>query len=237
MSTHVIPHRTDPFVQALQRVQASEHNGGNIHFGAPRETPHNGIDLGVSVNTPLQVPADKVILIGTTREDSTAGQSMGNAIILFVPDPVTPYFLALIHLSPKTFDHLHHANISIGTELTSESGLNNIIAYTGSSAIRNSAPHLHVTVATDFTFGGRNYTASEFMKMHTNRELSAFLQKKNFYAFVPSAHIRDPSSLVGYLDPTELIKNGSLRFSTEPRPRLLSKDDHVPSQLIRQRTD
>lgn len=210
-----IPRKIEPFEVAFKAVERSIQYGGNIHYAAPRKPPHNGIDLGVPEGTPIQVPADRVVLIGITKEKSPAGKSMGNALIFFVPNNGNPYFLALLHLSPKTFQQLRRSHFSIGSEIVSEPGVNTVVAYGGKSGINNSGPHVHVNATTEFMYGGQNYTAIQFMGMYRQDKLEQFLQGKNFSSILPASRLHS-NSLAGFLDPTELIRKGTLRFSTQP---------------------
>ncbi|MEW6035787.1 MAG: hypothetical protein AB1529_04185 [Candidatus Micrarchaeota archaeon] len=219
-----VPRRTDPFEEAFAAVGASERRGGYIHFGARRTNPHNGIDLAVPEGTPIQVPASRAVLIGITREGSAAGRSMGNALIFFVPDERRPYFLALLHLSPRTFAHLRRSHVSIGSEMSSGPGTGSVVAYSGSSAIQSSAPHVHVTATTEFMFGGRVFTARNFLAMERGGELARYLRGKNFFALQTRARIRQPDSLSGYMDPAALMRDGSLRLSSQPQPALLASE-------------
>ncbi len=215
-----VPVRADPFEQAFRLVERSERTGGGIHFGAQRTNPHNGIDLFVPEGTPIQVPAGRAVLIGTTRADSPAGRSMGNALIFFIPGE-RPYFVALLHLSDRTFTHLRRARISIGTEVEAQpggGGRGAVVAYSGSTACGPSAPHVHVTATTEFQFGGRTYTAAQFMERYDSGSLSGFLRGKNFYALMTASRYRNPSSLSGYEDPSGLIRRQELRLASVPAP-------------------
>jgi hypothetical protein len=222
-TAHKIPRRADPFEEAFRLVERSKRTGGGIHFGAQRTAPHNGIDLFVPENTPLQAPAERAVLIGTTLESSAAGRSMGNALIFFVPNEGRPYFVALLHLSARTFQHLRRARLSVGSVVEARPGSEaTAVAYSGSSACGPSAPHVHVTATTEFMFGGRSYTAEGFMEMYRRGELGTFLQGKNFYALMPASRYRQPNSLAGYLDPAELIRRRELRLSAQPQPPLVA---------------
>ena len=141
------PRSTDPFEAAIQTIHL-----GSRYFGAGRDTAHVGIDLFVHMRTPLQAPVERAVLIGVTRADSIPGVSMGNALVLFVPNEKQPYFLALLHLDKKTFKVLKEKNI--GAELVSEPGVSRIIAYTGNSA-SGPNPHLHVTAGIRFQLAGK----------------------------------------------------------------------------------
>src|SRR5271157_2386278 len=163
----LVPARQDPFEDAIHAVHL-----GTRFFGATgpnRLTAHDGMDLFVPKGTPVQVPAEKVILIGVTRQDSVPGESMGNALVFFVPDKKQPYFLALLHLDRRTFKVLNERHV--GTELLSEPGVNRIVAYTGNSpSVQN--PHLHVTVAVRFQIYGKIYTAGDFMEIYDGNAMS-----------------------------------------------------------------
>ncbi|MFH0885401.1 MAG: hypothetical protein V1861_06860 [Candidatus Micrarchaeota archaeon] len=230
-----VPRRADPFEQAFRLVDRSERTGGGFHFGAVRQTPHNGIDLFVPEGIPIQVPAHRAVLIGTTRESSPAGRSMGNALIFFIPNEGRPYFVSLLHLSPRTFQLLRRERISIGTEVEMRpGGEGSPVAVTGRSATGASGPHVHVSATTEFQFGGRSYSADSFMEMHQRGELGAYLRGKNFFALMPAARYRDPSSLAGYLNPADLIRQGALRMSSQPSPVLVARDvERAQSALIR----
>lgn len=232
----VVPVKRDPFEKALKgvedsRLDAEKARTGRTrswrtwHFGGSRTYPHNGIDLFVNVNTPIQVPAhpDKsVFLIGVTRHDSPAGRSMGNALVFFVPDAEKPYFLAFLHLSDKTFKKLNE--MDVGRELLSESGKDNVVAYSGRTAA-GKGPHLHVTALTSFAFGGKTYTAEDFMKLHSEGKLRAELNKRNFFAVVSPHRTKNPKSMVGYLDPEELIRQGRLRVSSLPAKKIAAREE------------
>src|SRR4030095_3908435 len=91
-----VPRKAEPFEEAFESV-----GFGTRYFGAKRgeNYRHQGIDLFVGKNTPVQVPAREAILIGVTRhKGSDAGKTMGNALVFFVPDPQRTYFLAFLHL-------------------------------------------------------------------------------------------------------------------------------------------
>jgi|GEM_PF-2910221 len=212
------PRNVDPFKAAIESMHL-----GSRYFGAGRGTAHVGIDLFVHIRTPVQVPAEKAVLIGVTRSDSIAGITMGNALVLFVPDEKQPYFLALLHLDRKTFRVLREKNI--GDELSAEPGVSRIVAYTGNSA-SGPIPHLHVTAGTRFQLAGKLYTAQEFMRMYKEKDLTAaFLRPLNpngrsgVVSIKPPGNgiIKDKKGLLaaGYLDPEELMRKG-LRFSTQP---------------------
>jgi len=219
-----VPRRADPFEQAFRQVERSERTNGGFHFGAARQTPHNGIDLFVPVDLQLQVPAERAVLIGTTRESTPAGRSMGNALIFFVPNDGRPYFVSLLHLSPRTFQLLRREHIGIGTEVEMRPGRDGTpVAVTGRSATGPSGPHVHVSATTEFQFGGRSYTADSFMEMYRQNELGAFLRGKNFYALMPASRYRNPASLAGYVNPADLIRRGELRVSSQPQPALIAR--------------
>ncbi len=208
-----VPRKTDPFERAFREV-----DGGTRYFGAPRgERRHPGMDLFVSKNTPVQPPADRAVLIGVTRHrKSEAGKTMGNALVFFVPDAEQPYFLAFLHLSPRTFRVLRERDI--GTEIHGETG-GRVVAYTGDSATERAGAHLHVTAMTTFQFGGTVYTAREFMEKYREGTLADFLGRRNFTSITPPGALRSRRSLAGYVDPMELVRGGHLRISSLPVPR------------------
>ena len=217
-----VPRRADPFEQAFRLVERSERTNGGIHFGGQRTNPHNGIDLFVPEGTPIQTPAGRAVLIGTTRESSPAGRSMGNALIFFVPGE-RPYFVALLHLSPRTFQHLRRSHISIGGEVAAgRSSEGTVVAYAGSSATGPSGPHVHVSATSEFQFGGKTYTAAEFMERYDRGELPQYLRGKNFFAIMPASRYRNPSSLQGYLDPAQLMRRQELRVASLPAPVMIA---------------
>lgn len=237
----VIPKKVDPFTEAFRLLETSHRTGATRHFGAVRAiTRHGGIDLEVAVNTPVQIPYDKVVLIGIcTERNEEAGDTIGNGLIFFVPDKKQPYFLLLAHLSPRTFellskdefqklrdtsligksdikkDRAGKGYLSIGAEIVREP--DGVIAYTGKSAVKK-GPHLHISTVTEFRLGGQLYTANRFMDLYKNGILGDFLRGKNFYAIKPPNRERHPMSLEGYINPTELVKEGRLRISSLPLP-------------------
>src|SRR4030095_13918422 len=170
-----VPRKAEPFEEAFESVDS-----GTRYFGAKRgdNDRHQGIDLFVDKNTPVQVPAREAILIGVTKHKSDAGKTMGNALVFFVPDPQRPYFLAFLHLSPRTFKALSEADI--GTELTRHEGESRVVAYTGDSATERAGAHLHVTAVSTFVYGGKVYTAEDFMSKYREGTLGDFLDGKNF---------------------------------------------------------
>jgi hypothetical protein len=221
MGDDVVPRRADPFDEAFATV-----NSGTRYFGAKRDNGdrHQGIDLFVDKNTPVQVPADGAILIGVTRhKGSEAGKTMGNALVFFVPDPERPYFLAFLHLSPRTFRLLKESDI--GTEFALRAGEGRIVAYTGDSATERAGAHLHVTAATTFMYGGTTYTAEDFLKRYQERTLGDFLKGRNFHSIVPPEALTNKGSMKDYLNPMDLVRDGRLRISSLP----------IPQQLVRER--
>ncbi len=234
----LVPARQDPFEDAIHAVQLGTRSFGAT--GPNRPTAHDGMDLFVPKGTPLQVPAERAILIGITRQYSKPGETMGNALLFFVPDKKGPYFLALLHLDRKTFKVLNERNL--GTELLSEPGVSRIVAYTGNSpAVPH--PHLHVTASTRFQIAAKMYTAADFMEIYEGKALSpAFLASLNPDGRSGVSSITPPSSrgikgkkgllAAGYLDPEKLIGHG-LRFSTAPPRRLTEETVKTPEKLLR----
>lgn len=225
----------DPFQWALDRIKESRRGKCSFvrerHYGAMRTSQgkrHAGTDLFVPA-TPIQAPADRVVLIGVTRERSRAGRSIGNGIALFVPDSRLPYFLLLAHLSERTFEQRDGRDLGlnekdIGREIVRIDGLDRRIAYTGSSR-SGSCPHLHITAATIFYWDEhRVYTAKRFMNMYERRDLGDFLRDRdrNFNAIVTPARTKNPMSLEGYLNPEDLIRTGRLSIRDKPEGQRLS---------------
>jgi hypothetical protein len=213
-----VPRRAEPFEEAFATVDT-----GTRYYGAPRgKDRHQGIDLFVDKNTPVQVPANAAVLIGVTRhKGSDAGKTMGNALVFFVPDPAQPYFLALLHLSPRTFRLLKESDI--GTELALRRGESRIVAYTGDSASERAGAHLHVTAATTFMYGGTTYTAEDFMRKYQDGTLADLIRDRNFRSIVPPEALANRRTLEGYLNPMDLIRDGQLRISSLPLPQQLAK--------------
>jgi hypothetical protein len=213
-----VPRRTDPFERALTRVDE-----GTNRFGARRDgIPHPGMDLFVPKNTPVALPAEGAVLIGVTHHARTgAGRTMGNALIFFVPDPDQPYFLALLHLSAKTFSVLKERDI--GAVLGPDSGRQGIVAYSGNTAAGKSGAHLHVTATTTFMYGGNVYTAADFLRRHQEGTLGEFMERRNFRSIMTPARVRNERSLEGYLNPLDLIQSGRLRISSQPQAQRVSQ--------------
>jgi hypothetical protein len=224
-----VPSRIEPFEAAIEDVRLKK---SKIYFGAPRgegrsRHTHDGIDLGVAVGTPIQVPAQKAVLIGSCRESSAAGASLGNALMFFVPHEKEPYFLVMAHLSSRTFGLLRRSGIKFGREITDRPG-GAVVAYAGASRA-GPWPHVHASAMTSFQFGGRAYTAAAFMDMYRDDAIP----RTNFYALKPPARYRNSMSLTGYLDPIGLIDKGMLRFATKPAPQLVAerKEKEKPAML------
>ena len=213
-----VPRKADPLERGIEKVSE-----GTNAFGAMREDgPHRGTDFFVAKNTPVQVPAGTAVLIGVTRHSRTgAGYSMGNALVFFIPDPVNPHFLALLHLSPRTFRQLKESDI--GAVLRSGPGEGRIVAYTGDSATERVGAHLHVTAVTTFMYGVKVYTADDFMRRQREGTLGEFLEGKNFRSIVPRSGLRNRRSMEDYLDPMELIRNGQIRISSVPLPERVER--------------
>jgi len=215
-----VPSRVDPFEAAIERVRRKE---SKIYFGALRgegtdRSRHNGVDLFVPVGTPIQIPAPKVVLIGMVREArSGAGASMGNGIVLFVPDEKQPYFLQLAHLSPRTFGLLRRSGFRIGSMMVDRPG-GTVVAVAGSS-MAGAMPHVHASVMTSFRYGGKTYTAAAFLEMYRDGSIP----RENFFAAKPPSRYGNSMSLKGYLDPMELIGDGRLRFANRPAPPLVAQ--------------
>lgn len=206
-----VPRKADPFERGIQKVSE-----GTNAFGAMREEgPHRGADFFVAKNTPVQVPADGAVLIGVTRHARRgAGRTMGNALVFFVPDPVQPYFLAFLHLSPRTFRLSSESDI--GKAIPARPGEDRIVAFSGDSATERVGAHLHVTAVTTFMYGGKVYEAGDFMRRQREGTLADLLEGKNFRSIVPRSALNDRKSMEGYLDPMELIRSGRLRISSLP---------------------
>jgi hypothetical protein len=232
----LVPTRQDPFEDAIKTVHLGTRFFGAV--GTNRLTAHDGMDLFVPKGTPVQVPAEKAVLIGVTRQDSIPGETMGNALLFFVPDKRRPYFLALLHLDKRTFKVLKEKDI--GTELVSEPGVSSIVAYTGNSASMPN-PHLHVTATTRFQIAGKLYSAGDFMEIYEGKAMSAaFLaslnpdSKSGVTSITPprARDIKDRKGLLaaGYLNPEELMGQG-LRFSTRPPRHLTEETVKTPQKL------
>jgi hypothetical protein len=233
----IVPVKQDPFEDAIQAVHLGTRFFGAT--GANRPSAHNGMDLFVPIGTPLQMPAERMVLIGVTRHGSKPGESMGNALLFFVPDKQQPYFLALLHLDRRTFKVLNEKHL--GTELLSEPGVSRVVAYTGNSPAV-AYPHLHVTASTRFQIGGNLWSARDFMEIYEAKTISpAFLKslnpdvKSGVASIMPPAArgIRGRKGLLaaGYLDPEPLIGK-SLRFSTQPPMRLPNKETAKTSERL-----
>lgn len=229
----LIPTKVDPFIEAIARVEASQASGKTrgIHYGADRvkkgtKSTHNGIDLGVAIDTPIQPPAD-CVLIGIVKENP----SIGNGLVFFVPGD-TPYFVQFAHLSPKTFNAQKNLKYKIGSELIREAGVSKVIAYSGESGNAKDHAHLHVTVGTVLA-EGKEYAAALFQRHYENQTISNFLRGKNLFTIIPPARIKDSTSLEGYLDPLTLIKGGKLKITSIPDPIVISKTEEKPKAILR----
>jgi len=215
----VVPEKIDPFVKAVGDVRQKK---AKIFFGAVRgegteRGRHNGVDLFVPVGTDIQIPAQKVILIGVVREaNSGPGASMGNGLVFFVPDEKQPYFLQLCHLSSRTFGILRRHGYKAGSEISERPG-GEAVAIAGSSRA-GAMPHVHASAMTSIYFGGKVYEAANFLEMYKEGKMP----RKNFAGVKPPSRFRNPMSLGGYLDPISLIDQGRLRFSNRPAPQLVA---------------
>ena len=231
-----VPRKADPFEAAVEAVRkalslgkARKSASAPIYFGALRNegrSRHNGIDLFVPVGTPIQLPSSKAVLIGICRESSSgACASIGNGIVLFVPNENAPYFLLLAHLSKTTFRHLQRKGIKIGSEVIAEPE-GSVIAYSGESKAGPS-PHVHVSVTSAFQFGGKTYHSEDFLEMHRN----GTIPRKNFYAATPGQRRNNPKSLVGYRDPLAMIDSGKMRFTSLPEAVVIAKAEQKKQPL------
>ncbi|VVC03527.1 Peptidase family M23 [Candidatus Bilamarchaeum dharawalense] len=223
-----VPRKVDPFEVAFEKLNASLRQGGKIHFNASRGSEkHAGIDLIVPNNTPIQLPVEKAVLIGTAR----GNESMGNALVFFVPDEKQPYFLFFLHLSAKTFTELKKQGISIGSEVSSSELDGKPIAYSGNTG-RSTSPHLHVSATVKLQSG---QTAEEFMQMYREGSLPSFLQGKNFYPL----QLLGSGGLIkkGYIDPTDLILDRRLAICSlpnlQPPPKKPRFDGDTAVALVR----
>lgn len=93
-------------------------------FGPRGGRNHNGIDVPVSVGTPVRAVADGTVV----RADSGGDGSYGLVIYVDHPDG-----------TQSRYAHLGGANVKVGDRVTA--GQN--IGASGNSGIRTSGPHLH----------------------------------------------------------------------------------------------
>jgi len=225
-----VPSRIDPFEKAIEDVRQKK---AKIYFGAIRgegaeRSRHNGVDLFVPVGTGIQIPARKAVLIGMVREAGTgAGASMGNGLVLFVPDEKRPYFLQLCHLSPRTFGLLRRSGFKIGSEILDKPG-GTAVAVAGSSRA-GAAPHVHASVMTSFQYGGKTYTAAGFLELYREGRIP----RGNFAGIRPPSRFRNPMNLAGYINPLEMMDRGRLRFAAKPAPQMVAerKEKEKPALL------
>ncbi|HLC68352.1 MAG TPA: M23 family metallopeptidase [Candidatus Bilamarchaeaceae archaeon] len=231
-------HRTDPFKHAIRQVIERT---GTRYFGASRNhgsKRHAGVDLVVRIGTPVLLPAPTVVLIGVCKKDSHAGQSIGNGVVFFVPDPEKPYFMLFAHLSGATLGLLNERHI--GREIRAEPGKPLPIVAISGNTQAGKTPHLHVTTNRAFQFDGEVHTAEEFLRMYNEGTLSDFLNGRNFLAIVAPDRYRRATSLRDYYSPVKLMADGRLsitsrELSGEERQGLAKQITAEIEQLMRQR--
>ena len=224
----------DPFISGWERVEAAQAKGTQgkaIFFGALRDkgkSKHYGADIPCLPETPIQVPAERVILIGKLKDDPHAG----NMLVFFVPDEKKPYFVALLHLSENTFKQLSKLKIKLGDEINRKEGINTIIAYTGDTGSAQGHPHLHVT-AMD-VLNDPEFTAVRFQGLYQGGHLKGFLKGQNFASITTPERKKDSKSLVGYLNPVDLKKDGLLVITTlAPSVQLARTDPEKSGDAVR----
>ncbi|MBI5228084.1 hypothetical protein HY988_05835 [Candidatus Micrarchaeota archaeon] len=218
-------------IAAVRFSKSMGNQGPRLHFGADRGYEHHmGIDLLYEPKTLLDLPISKdqsAFLIGMSK-----GGPLGYALVLFVPDEKSPYFLLLAHNDPHTMKLLSEKGIAIGSKLAIAEGSDNSFLFTGATG-RVDGPHLHVGATTGFVermrgpegtlTNGRFHTAKEFMAHYKDDEkhFIAFLKRNNFPSLLIPAEYRHKGR---HLDPLELINKGKIVLSGIP-PKRMAKTD------------
>jgi len=237
-----VPKLIDPFKGALDLLKevialskkSWQPPKRTIYFGAPRGgRSHNGIDLMVDRETPIQVPAPKIVLIGKCKDNVGPGKTIGNGLVFFVPNKDQPFFLLLAHLSKNTFKLLDKKGLGIGSVIERKPYENFVVAFSGASKA-GPAPHVHVSVTTSFMLGGTIYRAGDFLAKYNEGSLPGYLRGRNLNATKPAQRIKNPKSLKGYHDPLAFIEKNKLRFAALPEPiAIAEREKRKPLAAIR----